>query len=245
MSEPHSPQLGARQSWGSPFGALLEPLPRESEAGARLHLFGDARRFATAAVSRPFLREVEAGVNRRVSLTGDVSHEDADLAVVDLAEPDEPLPLDADRLGPPLGERREIEDDHGVGLAGVLADLAGQGGQQRRAVPGHLAGELLQALAFPVMKVGDRLAGLAFELGQGDGPVLGGVPPLPAPGERLRMGLDERVGPLEGAPHQLGGNLRPGRHLFQSKLLTPFRDRPPPRVAITGGYDAKTVEWFR
>ena len=156
-----------------------------------------------------------------------VSHEDADLAVVDLAEPAAPLPRHADRLGPLLGERRGVEDEHGVGLAEVLADLTCQGGEQRLVVPGHLPDELLQALAFLVVKVGDRLAGLAFELGEEPGHVLGGMPPLLRPGERLRERLGERFEPLQKALHQLRRDLGLGQHLFQANLVTPFHGRLP------------------
>ena len=57
-------------------------------------------------------------------LPRDVAHVDADLAVLDLAEPAAPLPRHADRLGPLLGEGRGVEDDHAVGLAQLVADLA-------------------------------------------------------------------------------------------------------------------------
>ena len=53
-----------------------------------------------------------------------IGHIDADLAVLDLAEPAAPLPSHAHRLGPLLGEGRGVEHDHAVGFAQVLADLA-------------------------------------------------------------------------------------------------------------------------
>src|SRR4051794_30371911 len=117
-------------------------------------------------------------VYERMSLSRDICHVDADLAVVNFAKPAAPLPRDAHRLGPSLGECRRIENDHGIGRAQVFADLTGQSLEQRLVVPRHMPDELLQALAFLVMKVGDRLAGLAFELGEETGHVLGGVPSL-------------------------------------------------------------------
>jgi hypothetical protein len=77
-----------------------------------------------------------------------------------------------------------------------------------------------------VEKVGDRLAGLARELGEEAGHVLGGVTPLFRLVERSRERLDERLEPFEKAPHQLGRDLGLGRHLFQSKLIAPFHDHP-------------------
>src|SRR3954469_21112761 len=114
-----------------------------------------------------------------------VGHEDADLAVVDLAVAATPLPRHADRLGPLLGERRGVEDEHAIGFAQVLADLTCQGGKQRPVVPRYFPDELLQALAPLVVKIADRLAGLALELGQEPRHVGGGMPPLLRPGERL------------------------------------------------------------
>ena len=68
-------------------------------------------------VLRPLLGEIETHVDERMFLPRDVCHVDADLAVLDLAEPAAPLPRHADRLGPLLGEGRGIEHDHAVRLA--------------------------------------------------------------------------------------------------------------------------------
>lgn len=86
-------------------------------------------------------------------------------------------------------------------------------------------------LAFLVMKVGDRLAGLAFELGEKTGHVLGGVPLLFRLGERLRERSGEGVEPLQETLHQLGRNLRLSQHLFQPKFIAAFHDRIPSRIA--------------
>ena len=161
------------------------------------------------------------------SFRGDVGHVDADLAVLDLAEPAAPLPRHADRLGPLLGERRGVEDDHAVGLAEVLADLTGQSVEQRLWSQGTYPTNFCRPLAFLVVEVGDRLAGLALELGEQAGHVLGGMPPLLGLGRATRERLDERLEPIEQALHQLGRDLGLGQHLFQSKLVSPFHDRLP------------------
>ena len=189
---------------------------------------GTPAAFRRRLVLGPFLGEIQTCIDEGVFLPGDVSHEDADLAVVDLAEPAAPLAGHADRLGPLLGERRGVEDDHGVGLAEVLADLAGQGGEQRLVVPGDRPDEVLQALPLVVMEVGDRLAGLARELGEEAGHVLGGMTPLLGLVERSGERLDEGFEPTEKALHQLGRDLGLGQHLFEPKLISPFHDRTLP-----------------
>ena len=201
--------------------ALVEHLQGESVAGAELDLLGHARFLAAGAVLRPILGKVRTCIDQCMFLPRHVSHEDADLAIVDLAVAAAPLPRHADTLGPLLGERRGVENEHGIGFAQVLADLTRQAGEQRRMVPRRLADELLQALAFLVVKVGDRLAGLAFEFGRKTRHVLGGMPPSSRPGERLR----ERFEPLQKAPHQLSRDLSLGRHLFQANLVAPFHGR--------------------
>jgi len=160
-------------------------------------------------------------------LSRDEGHEDADLAVVDLAEPAAPLTRHADRLGPLLDERRGVENDHRVGRAEGLADLAGEGVEQRRVVPRYEPDELLQGLPLLVMEGGDRLAGFAFELGQKARHVLGDMSPLFRRAQRLRERLDEGLEPFQKAPHRLGGNFRLGQHLLQSHLVAPLHDRLP------------------
>ena len=104
-----------------------------------------------------------------------------------------PRPTD---LVPFLGNAEGSKTSTRVGLAQLLADLVGQGREQRLVVPGHLADELLQALAFLVVEVGDPLAGLVLELGEQSGHVLGGMPPLLGLVERRRERLDEGLEPV-------------------------------------------------
>jgi hypothetical protein len=140
-----------------------------------------------------------------------------------------------------LGERRGVEDDHAVGLAEILADLAGQGGEQGLVVPGHRADEVLQALSLLVMEVGDRLGGLATELGEQAGDGLGDVTTLLGLVERLGEGLDEGFEPFEKPLDQLGRDLGLSEHLFELKLVTLFHDRPLSRHHLMPHPPARTV----
>src|SRR5450755_297121 len=160
-------------------------------AGAELHRFGHARLVAARAVLGPFLGKIKTCIDQSLFLPGDVSHEDADLAVLDLAEPATPLSCHADRFGPLLGERRRVENDHGVRLAEVLTNLMGQGGEQRLVIPGDCPDEVLQALALLVMEVGNRLAGLAWEFGKEARHVFSGMTSLLSLVEGYGEGLDE------------------------------------------------------
>src|SRR5271165_7337353 len=108
--------------WQS-FPALVKHLQGELVTGAELDFLGHPRRFATGAVFRPFLVKVQTCIYERMSLPRDISHEDADLAVVNFAKPAAPLLRDAHRLGPFLGKCRRVENDHRIGLAEVFADL--------------------------------------------------------------------------------------------------------------------------
>src|SRR5512135_3439944 len=93
----------------------------------------------------------------------DVRHVNADLTVLDLAEPAAPLPRHAHTLGPLLGERRGIEHDHAVRRAEVRPDLTGQRQEERLVLPRHVPDELLEALTLLVVQVGDALTSLVIE----------------------------------------------------------------------------------
>jgi hypothetical protein len=161
----------------------------------------------------------------------DVGHVDADLAVLDLAHPATPLPDDADRLGPFLGEPRGVENDDRVGFAEFLADLAGQRGEQGIVVPGDRPDEVLQTLPLAIMKVGDRLARLPRKFGEQAGQIFGSMTPLLRLEERGGERLDEALETTEEALHQYGRDIGLGQHLSKLKLIATFHDRPRSRVA--------------
>src|SRR3954452_18526661 len=123
------------------------------------------------------------------TLPSRVGNVDAALAVLDLAEPAAPLPRHSHRLGPLLGERRGVEDDHAVRLPQVLADLTGERGKEGRMVPRDLPDELLDGLSLLIVQVSDPLASLMLKLGEKAGHVLDRVSVLLG----LAQGRCERV----------------------------------------------------
>ena len=152
-------------------------------AGLELDLPRDTRLLAPGPVLGPLLREVEPDVDQGMFDPRDISHVDTDLAVLDLAEPAAPLPGDADRLVPLLGEGRGIEDDHPVRLAEPLPDFFGEGQERGSMVPVGLADEALHRLAILVEQVSDPLGGLVVQVGEQPGEVFGGAGLLVGPNE--------------------------------------------------------------
>src|SRR3954447_16231697 len=111
----------------------------------------------------PPLGQIEPAVQRRVPAGGGIDEEDAEWAVVLLAEPATPLPGHAARLGPRLGEAAGVQDQDGLLIAQRLADLAAQLGHDSLVVPLAGADEELDGLAVDAGLDGDRLAGLALQ----------------------------------------------------------------------------------
>src|SRR5512144_2542276 len=203
---------------------LVEHLQRQPMASAELDLPGHPRSLAARAVRRPLVREIKACIDDRMFLPRDVPHVEPDLAVLDLAESTAPLSRHAHRLGPLLGDRRGVEDDHAIRLAEVGADLAGQRHEQGLMVPRNIPDELLEALTLPVVEVGDPLGRLVFEFRQQAGEVLDGVPPLFGLGQGRGERLDELLQPCQQALGHLRGDLRLGQQAFQLQFVTAFHD---------------------
>ena len=107
---------------GSVLGSSEYPVP----------LSGEAQLLASLALLGPFLGQGVPEVGQ-----GDVSdaEDDADLAVLDLAEPAAPRPLHPDRSIALLGEGRGIDDEPGVGAADRAGDLMVQFVAGRLVVP--------------------------------------------------------------------------------------------------------------
>jgi hypothetical protein len=100
------------------------------------------------------------------AVTCDVSQEDTDLTVIDLAQPTAPLTLDAAGGGALLGEAAGIDDQDGLVAAPGLGDVAAQLGGDGLVVPGAGADEVLHGLTGPVGLVGDGLGGLALQVAE-------------------------------------------------------------------------------
>src|SRR6202790_4323341 len=161
--------------------------------GTEAHRSGHASLAATLPVRCPRARQEEAEIDQGVVATGDVTEVDADLAVVHLAEPPTPLPLDTDRRRALLGEAAGIQDQHAIGFTQLAADLPGQLRAQGSVVPGNLSDELLQALALLVVQVGDGLRIFLLEVGEQAVDVVVGVVTLLGTVQRSHEGFQEGV----------------------------------------------------
>src|SRR5438093_13701717 len=99
-------------------------------------------------------------------VTRDVPHEDADLAVVDLASVATPLALHPDRMRAPLGEAAGIKGDDAIGFPQLLDHLPHQHAYQRAMIPGSGTDELLQDQALDIDQRRDGLNILAWHVGE-------------------------------------------------------------------------------
>src|SRR5262249_3438860 len=183
-------------------------------------------------------------IDQGVLLAADVAEVEADLAVVDLAEPAAPLPLDADGFRPLLGEGGGVEDQDAVGLTPFGADLPHQFGEAGLVVPGGLDDELLQALAFAVVEVGDGLHVLALQVGNQALDVVLGVALLPGDVQRRGEGFEEGLQPRHHAAQQAGRDLGIVEQLGQPDPKPSLHEaspaggfRPPQGVYTPTAYD--------
>src|SRR5215831_7065818 len=96
----------------------------------------------------------------------DVSHEDADLAIIDFAAVTTPLALDPHRMRPPLGKTARIKGDDAIGFAEPLDDLSNQHLDQRPVVPGCGANAFLHDLSLHLDEHCDVLGILAGQVRQ-------------------------------------------------------------------------------
>src|SRR3954447_18351932 len=71
---------------------FVEHLQGQPVAGAEAHAPGHAGLLAPLAVGGPLRGQIEADIDEGVLLARGVAEEDADLAVLDLAQPAAPLP---------------------------------------------------------------------------------------------------------------------------------------------------------
>ena len=96
----------------------------------------------------------------------DVPHEDANLAVVDLAPVATPLALHPYRMRAPLGEAAGIKGDDTIGFPQLLDHLPHQHTHQWAMIPWRRANERLQDQAFDIDQRRDVLGILAWQVGQ-------------------------------------------------------------------------------
>src|SRR5450432_2693076 len=147
-------------------------------------------------------------------------------AGIDFAQAAAPLSGHTDRHRALLGEPRRIKDDDAIGVTDLLADLGRQRLQQRLVVPRHLADELLQTLSLLVVQVSDRLARLAFELGEQALDIFAGMGALLRFRETLGIGLKELLQSCQRSSSYLGMADGGVQHLLQSRCKAVFHDTP-------------------
>src|SRR5262249_51260965 len=219
---------------------FVEHLEGQFVPGGEADLFGHAGLLAASFVPGPLLRQEEAEIDQGVALMADVAEVDADLAIVDLAEPAAPLTLHADGLVALLDEGGGVEDQHAVGRAETLADLACKFADEGLVVPGGLAEELLESLAFAVVQVGDALGVLARKVGEQSADVVMSVGAMLATAQGTDEGFEERLQTRQQAAQQSGADLRVAEQLIQAGLIAAFHGSPPPGDPDTQSYCTPT-----
>jgi len=96
----------------------------------------------------------------------DVAHEDAHLAVVDLAPVATQLAFHPQRMRAAFGETARIEGDDAIGLAQAIGDLSHQHLDQRAMIPRGRPDACLQDLSFDIDACGNVLGIPAWHVGQ-------------------------------------------------------------------------------
>src|SRR6185437_4505814 len=107
-------------------GQLASRTTHQVQADAPLLLVGDlggnVGLGAVGGVGGAGLGQEQAVGYQRLATRGGVAKEDADLAVLDLAEVAAPLPLHSAGLGAFLGDAGGIEDEDALGVSDLGAD---------------------------------------------------------------------------------------------------------------------------
>ena len=130
---------------------------------------------APGLVMGPLFGQVELTVQRGVTRRRGVGQENADLAVLDLAQPAAPLARDAAGFGPLLGEGAGIDDHDALRFGEFLPDMEPQFGHHGFVVPFPRADEELDRLARQAGLDRDRLTGLTLQSAEAPANDRGGV----------------------------------------------------------------------
>ena len=186
--------------------APVQQVQRDPPLLLELDLRRDVALLAPGRVVGPVLGQVEPAVQRGVAGRRGVGQEDADLAVVDLAQPAAPLAGDAAGLGPLLGEGAGVDDHDAVGLGEFLADVEPQFGHDGLVVPLARADEELDRLAGQPGLDGDRLAGLALQAAEQAADDQGGVLALLGAIELGQIALEEAGQAVGAVADGVGGD---------------------------------------
>src|SRR5262249_27846181 len=105
---------------------------------------------ASVFVPSPLLGQRQAEIEQGMVLATNISHKDADLAVVDLAPVTTPLPFHPDRMSAPFGKAAGIESNDPIGLPQPLDHLPNQHARQRVMIPRGGADEVLHDQALDI-----------------------------------------------------------------------------------------------
>ncbi len=114
-------------------------------------------RLASFGIVGPVLGQGQLGVQRGMPLGRDIGQEDADLAIVFLAQPPAPLAGDPATVGALFGEAGGVEHQNAVGFGQFLGHVPTQFSEDRLIVPGSRADEILEVFAWDADLCGDRL----------------------------------------------------------------------------------------
>src|SRR5262249_36096678 len=88
------------------------------------YLLGHVACLASKLVVCPFLGQIQAEIEQGMVVVRDVSHEHADLAIIDLPPVATPLALDPDRVRAAFGKAARIESDDAIRFAQPLGYLS-------------------------------------------------------------------------------------------------------------------------
>ena len=192
--------------------------------GLEGQIFGNAGflvTFGIVCVLDPFFGEVKLGIEEPLALVADIAHEDAGLAVLDLAEPAAILAGHSGRLFAALDLFRGIERQHRPGRIGFyddrIGDLGPITGEQGLLVPIVAAHELLEApnsAGGLNQSQGHRLDALSLDVAAQAGQIrlpqageANVAHDVPVPVVKVDQRLDQRLDVLGG---EIGGS-RGGR----------------------------------
>jgi len=139
---------------GDPRCDELVEFASDLDLGAEADLLGNVAALQAIAAAGPLVGKIQIGIDEDRTAAAMVRDDDADLAVVGLAQAVAPLAGDADGVLALLGEAGPIEDQDAVGIAEIPWNLTMELPAHLGIFPLALAGEALEALRGPV--VGDR-----------------------------------------------------------------------------------------
>jgi predicted nucleotidyltransferase len=172
---------------------------------------------------------------QRLFVAGDISHIDADLAVVHLARSSAPLSRHADRRLALFEDARRVDEQHAVGPTDRRPDLPNQFVDHGLRLPRLLANELLHRLSILLVQIGNGFDVLAFYVGKQTGDVFGGVLPLGLVFQTGREWFDEIIQSLEHTLQGLGLHFRFRHQFFVTYRKSSFHDLSPFRLTPFSG----------